>query len=193
MSAPSPRGPHDSRAGRQAVVITAWVLFYGLFVCLRPVCACGQDQGSPLYRRAGAPVEERIDDLMGRMTVAEKVRQLDMYSGAKDLMSRRLDATHAAPDAVLLPEKAQQLWGDLGVGSIHDLYPTPAQANQIQKWVMAHDRLGIPALFIEEGLHGYNTGTVFPAPIGLQPPGPHWSRGRPPQRLRLKHAHREWI
>lgn len=124
-------------------------------------------EGGALYRHAGIPVEKRIDDLMGRMTLAEKVRQLDMYSGAKDLMSRRLDPTHAAPDAVFLPEKAQQMWGDLGVGSIHDLYPTPEQANAIQKWVIAHNRLGIPALFIEEGLHGYNTGTVFPAPIGL--------------------------
>ena len=33
--------------------------------------------------------------------------------------------------------------------------------------MIAHNRLGIPALFIEEGLHGFNTGTVFPAPIGL--------------------------
>ncbi|HEX3661689.1 MAG TPA: glycoside hydrolase family 3 N-terminal domain-containing protein [Acidobacteriaceae bacterium] len=104
---------------------------------------------------------------MQRMTLAEKVRQLDMYSGAKDLMSQQTDATHAAPDATFLPEKAQQLWGDRGVGSIHDLYPTPQQANAIQKWVIAHNRLGIPALFIEEGLHGYSTGTVFPAPIGL--------------------------
>jgi beta-glucosidase len=104
---------------------------------------------------------------MRRMTLAEKARQLDMYSGAKDLMSRQLDSTHAAPDAVFLPEKAQNLWADLGVGSVHDLYPTPEQANAIQKWVISHNRLGIPALFIEEGLHGFNTGTVFPAPIGL--------------------------
>jgi beta-glucosidase len=41
------------------------------------------------------------------------------------------------------------------------------QSNDIQSWVIAHDRLGIPILFIEEGLHGYNTGTVFPAPINL--------------------------
>lgn len=123
--------------------------------------------GRALYRQASVPVEQRIDDLMSRMTLAEKVRQLDMYSGAKDLMSRRTDPTHAAPDGAFLPEKAQELWGDLGVGSIHDLYPTPEQANTIQKWVIAHNRLGIPALFIEEGLHGFNTGTVFPAPIGL--------------------------
>jgi beta-glucosidase len=132
-----------------------------------PAPACAQERCSELYCQAGVPVEQRIDDLIRRMTLAEKVRQLDMYSGAGALMSRQTDATHAASDAEFLPDKAQQLWGDLGVGSIHDLYPTPEQANAIQKWVVAHNRLGIPALFIEEGLHGYNTGTVFPAPIGL--------------------------
>ncbi len=45
--------------------------------------------------------------------------------------------------------------------------PLPSSTNAIQKWVIDHNRLGIPALFIEEGLHGFNTGTVFPAPIGL--------------------------
>ena len=101
------------------------------------------------------------------MTLEEKVRQLDMYAGATGIMSRHTDDTHAAADADFLPEKAQALWGDLGVGAIHDLNPTPEQANAIQRWVISHNRLGIPALFIEEGLHGFDTGTVFPAPIGL--------------------------
>lgn len=118
-------------------------------------------------------MNRRVDDLLGRMTLAEKVRQLDMYSGATAVMSRHTDKTHAAADAVFLPDKAEALWGGLGVGSIHDLNPTPQQANAIQKWVIAHNRLGIPALFIEEGLHGFNTGTVFPAPIGL---GDTWDR-----------------
>src|SRR6516225_6182580 len=121
----------------------------------------------PLYRRSNAPVEQRINDLMGRMTLAEKVRQLDLYSGAKDLMDKRTDDTHASPDAVLQSDKAQAIFGTLGCGAIHDLYPTPEQANNIQKWVIEHNRLGIPVLFIEEALHGYNDGTVFPAPIGL--------------------------
>jgi len=59
------------------------------------------------------------------------------------------------------------LFGDLGVGGIHDLYPSPAQSNAVQRWVVSHNRLSIPAMFIEEGLHGFNTGTVFPAPINL--------------------------
>ncbi len=82
-------------------------------------------------------------------------------------MDKRTDETHAAPGAVFLPDKAQALFGELGVGGIHDLYPTAEQANQIQAWVISHNRLGIPAIFIEEALHGYDTGTVFPAPIGL--------------------------
>lgn len=120
-----------------------------------------------LYRQANAPIEQRVDDLLRRMTLEEKVRQLDMYAGAKDIVSKHTDDTHAATDAVFLPEKAQALWGNLGVGSIHDLYPTPEQSNAIQKWVIEHNRLGIPAIFIEEGLHGFNTGTVFPTPLNL--------------------------
>jgi beta-glucosidase len=122
---------------------------------------------TPLYQRAGAPLESRVNDLLSRMTLEEKVRQLDMYQGSKGLMSAQLDGTHATPDALFQPDKAQALLGSLGVGSIHDLYPTPEQSNAIQKWVIEHNRLGIPAIFIEEALLGYNTGTVFPAPLNL--------------------------
>jgi beta-glucosidase len=125
------------------------------------------DTSQPLYRRSAVPIEERVDDLLGRMTLEEKARQLDMYTGATELVSRHRDDTHATADAVFLPEKAEQLFGNLGVGSIHDLNPTPTQYNTIQQWVIAHNRLGIPALFIEEGLHGFDTGTVFPSPLGL--------------------------
>ncbi|MGH9697647.1 MAG: glycoside hydrolase family 3 N-terminal domain-containing protein, partial [Bryobacteraceae bacterium] len=108
------------------------------------------------YKQANLPVEERVRDLLGRMTVAEKARQLDMYAGIPDLVDKATNRTHAAPDAVFRTEEAERLWGNLGVGSIHDLYPPNATlSNSIQKWVMDHSRLGIPALFIEEGLHGY--------------------------------------
>jgi beta-glucosidase len=121
----------------------------------------------PIYRQLQAPIEARLDDLLRRMTLAEKVRQLDLYAGAKDLVDAHSDDTHAAPTAAFIPANALALFGTLGVGGIHDLYPTPAQSNAIQQWVMARNRLGIPVLFVEEALHGYNTGTVFPAPIGL--------------------------
>ena len=152
---------------RSALLLTAG------FVCLVHLSPALAQPSKPetarqaLYQQAGAPIDKRVDDLLRRMTVEEKVRQLDMYAGAKDLVDKHTDDTHAAADAVFLPEKAQGLWGDLGVGSVHDLYPTPEQANALQTWVIGHNRLGIPALFIEEGLHGFNTGTVFPTPLNL--------------------------
>jgi beta-glucosidase len=132
-----------------------------------PAVAHGQTKTGKIYMDARAPIEDRVNDLLKQMTLVEKARQLDMYSSAREIMSAHTDDTHAALDAKFVPEKAQAVWGDLGVGSVHDLNPTPEQANAIQQWVIAHNRLGIPALFIEEGLHGYDTGTVFPAPIGL--------------------------
>jgi beta-glucosidase len=119
------------------------------------------------YKDARLPTEQRVSDLMSRMTLEEKVRQLDLYSAATEIMSAHTDDTHATLDAAFLPEKAKALWGTLGVAAVHDLNATPEQANAIQRWVISNNRLGIPALFIEEGLHGYDTGTVFPAPIGL--------------------------
>lgn len=119
------------------------------------------------YKNATLPINRRVEELLSRMTLQEKVRQLDLYSGASTLVDKRRDSTHAAPDATFSAEKAQNLWGELGVGGVHDLYPTPQQSNAIQQWVIEHNRLGIPVLFIEEALHGFDVGTVFPAPINL--------------------------
>jgi len=128
--------------------------------------ATSADNQAP-YKQPNLPIEERIHDLVSRMTLEEKARQLDMYAGVPDLIDKATDKTHAAPDATFQPAAAEKLFGNLGVGSIHDLYPSAELANSIQRWVMQNSRLGIPAIFIEEGLHGYNDGTVFPAPINL--------------------------
>ena len=131
-------------------------------------------------------------DLLARMTVVEKARQLDMYAALsdqvqalaawdatflKDNASRLAIATPSQPEpdlkvkagkeAVFDAQAATKMWGSLGVGAIHGLDPTPEMANTIQLWMMENSRLGIPVLFVEEGLHGYFDGTVFPAPIGL--------------------------
>jgi beta-glucosidase len=122
---------------------------------------------APTYKDPNAPIEKRVEDLLSRMTLEEKVRQLDLYSSARLLVDKSSDETHATPDAKFLPAKAEEAWGTLGAGGIHDLYPSPALANEIQKWAITHSRLGIPAIFIEEGLHGFDNGTVYPAPLNL--------------------------
>jgi beta-glucosidase len=119
------------------------------------------------YRQPNLPIEDRVRDLVKRMTIEEKARQLDMYAGVPDLVDKALDKTHAAANANFQTHNAEKLFGALGVGSIHDLYPSAELSNEIQRWTIEHSRLGIPAIFIEEGLHGYSDGTVFPAPINL--------------------------
>src|SRR5258708_6797749 len=160
------RRRHTATAGRRIFLLACCVAPISLLLA-RGVAGQSTSDAAPVYKQRSTPIEARIQDLMARMKPEEKVRQLDLYAGAAALVSRHTDDTHAALDAVFLPEKAQSLWSNLGVGSIHDLNPTPEQANTIQTWVVAHNRLGIPALFIEEGLHGFDTGTVFPAPINL--------------------------
>lgn len=125
----------------------------------------------PPYKDPNLPVDQRVQDLLNRMTVEEKARQLDMYSGANDFLAagERADRTHAKKNATLDARLAERILGNLGAGSIHDLYPYPQLYNSIQAWVIKSNRLGIPALFIEEGLHGYmaHNETVFPQSVNL--------------------------
>lgn len=116
------------------------------------------------YQNPALAVEKRVSDLVSRMTLTEKIRQLDMFDG-KEM------ATMQGHDAVsIAAEKIRSTLGTTGIGSIHDLYPLNAAiTNQIQKYAIEKTRLGIPVLFIEEGLHGYSGlgSTSFPVPIGL--------------------------
>jgi beta-glucosidase len=125
----------------------------------------------PPYKNPSLAVDARVADLIGRMTLEEKARQLDMYFGCESFLNTNQQAskTHAKPDAVFNLQLAEKNLGVLGIGSIHDLYPRAGLYNRVQAWVIKSNHLGIPALFIEEGLHGYMDydETVFPQSINL--------------------------
>lgn len=128
--------------------------------------SCNNDKhnGNYPYRDVNRPVDERVADLVSRMTVDEKIRQLDMYWGK--------EVTHMTGHEALEYSETQiaKMLDSTGAGSVHDLYPISADiSNKIQRYAVEKTRLGIPILFIEEGLHGYSGkgSTSFPIPLQL--------------------------
>ena len=111
------------------------------------------------YQDAKLPVEDRVKDLLSRMTLEEKARQMDMYRG--ELFKEKEDFSKSKSDAKI---------GKLGIGAIHDLYPRSAKMiNDLQSEVIKNNKWGIPALIMCEMLHGYldDGSTAFPMNIGL--------------------------
>lgn len=129
--------------------------------------------GSPLepaYRDATQPVEIRIADLLGRMTLEEKVGQLNMPCGWVGTLGKNIPAKTAT---ALKLTSGNQL---SGLGPIGGFFTLPnwtlqegprQQAeflNRLQKIAREQTRLGIPLLQTEEGTHGLMCagGTIFP-------------------------------
>lgn len=131
----------------------------------------------PLYQDPKAPVEQRVEDLLGRMTLNEKIVQLST------VWTRKQEIFTASNE--FDPAKARQVFPD-GIGhmarpsDLHgtgDPFETPyrdakqtvALVNSIQHYAVKQTRLGIPVLFHEEGLHGYaaRDATSFPQAIAL--------------------------
>ena len=129
----------------------------------------------PLYRQPTASVDARVADLLGRMTLEEKVAQLQGVWNQK----RQIQNARGEFD----PSKAQALLGQ-GIGEVarpSEIAGAPADrnvrsareqavfVNAVQRWLIENTRLGVPALFHEEALHGLTApgGTHFPVPMGL--------------------------
>jgi beta-glucosidase len=109
-----------------------------------------------------AAVQERVDALIGRMTVTEKATQLDIWRTADMLSNGRVNMT-----------KAKAAWGasalSAGCGVMHDVYPYPEIYNEMMTALLAASRLKIPPLFGGEATHGLqmDSHTIFPSPISL--------------------------
>ncbi|MBO9527020.1 MAG: glycoside hydrolase family 3 protein, partial [Sphingobium yanoikuyae] len=146
-----------------------------------PLAAKGKG-GGPLYKDASAPIDLRVRDLLGRMTLEEKVGQIiALWATKADIMD----------DLTFSPAKASKAYpasfgqitrpsdrrgapnGSTQAGGVGARWRTPADTvafiNAVQKWAVEETRLGIPILFHEESLHGYmaTDATMFPMAIGL--------------------------
>ncbi|MCM8730621.1 glycoside hydrolase family 3 N-terminal domain-containing protein [Hephaestia sp. GCM10023244] len=142
-----------------------------------PVPPAPQAADQPLYRDAGAPVADRVDDLIRRMTLEEKVAQLEVVWTGKTNIFDTNDQFDAAKMSKVYPggiggvARPADAHGPISPRELpwRDTAQTIRLVNAMQRWAMTRTRLGIPILFHEEGLHGYAAlgATSFPIPIGL--------------------------
>ncbi|HXX70630.1 MAG TPA: glycoside hydrolase family 3 N-terminal domain-containing protein [Polyangiaceae bacterium] len=119
------------------------------------------------YHDARLPVDARVADLLSRMTLDEKIAQLE----SANWDHTRLDdsATHA------FSRQQAVRWLSHGIGAVtrpgdrHDVRGAVEFVNAIQKYLVGETRLGIPALVHEEALHGLVApgATSFPQAIAL--------------------------
>lgn len=104
---------------------------------------------TPLYKVADAPIELRVEDLLSRMTLEEKILQLNQYTLGNNNIENNLGETVSK-----VPAEA---------GSVIYFGDDAILRNAMQKRCMEESRLGIPMLFGHDVIHGYKT--IAPVPI----------------------------
>ena len=104
----------------------------------------------PVYKDATQPIEKRVDDLVSRMTLEEKVMQLNQYT-----LGRNDNVNNVGEEVKNIPA---------GLGSVIYFSSNPDLRNQVQRKAMEESRLGIPLIFGYDVIHGYRT--VYPISLG---------------------------
>ena len=152
-----------------------------MIVCLFSMsgfAAWSQDNSKAIYKDPNAPIPDRVRDLLGKMTVEEKVAQLEsnwtLPSFPGFTMPSPFEGDH-------LKEDMMKKMAANGLGTFAQLdeftgtsgSPDPRRGaqkrNLLQTWVLKNTRLGIPIMFHGEALHGAVVpgATTFPAAVGL--------------------------
>lgn len=135
-------------------IFTAVLLFLTISLSAQPI---------PKYKDASQPIEVRVQDLLSRMTIEEKVAQLRHIHEGSILND----------DHTLNLEKMKNIIGTLGWGAVEGLtlegIEMARYTYQIQKHCIENTRLGIPIFTISESLHGAVQGgaTIFPQAVAL--------------------------
>ncbi len=130
-----------------------------------------KSQAQPLpYQNPALPTEQRVQDLLARMTAEEKFWQVFMVYGNFEA-GQETQCPHGifgfkVSGAAKTNNPNEQIPGQRPNQTTPEL---ARRTNQIQRFFVEKTRLGIPALFFDEALHGLieRGATVFPQSIGL--------------------------
>ena len=119
--------------------VRSTIFYTGLMALI--LTACSQPSGTG----KDSLIEKQIEELLGKMTLPEKIGQMNQLSpfGSMD-----------------------EIAGQVRQGEIGSLLNVtdPEKVNEIQKVAVEESRLGIPLLISRDVIHGYKT--IFPIPLG---------------------------
>ncbi|MFF7198364.1 glycoside hydrolase family 3 N-terminal domain-containing protein [Streptomyces sp. NPDC008079] len=129
---------------------------------------------NPTYTNAKAPVDVRVKDLLKRMTLAEKIGQMDQISVVRmqgDCEWSGGEFTESCMKSVLLDNAAGSVLSGGGAGpAVNTPENWAKMVNTVQKYAVEKSRLHIPIIYGVDAVHGHNNvlgATIFPQEIGL--------------------------
>ena len=108
---------------------------FALLIAALPLCAIAQES-----------IDQRVEELLSKMTIEDKIGQLNQMDGRRDL------------------EKIKQEVREGTLSSIMNIVD-PAVTNELQRIAIEESPAGIPLLFARDVVHGFNT--VLPIPLGM--------------------------
>eukprot|EP00252_Welwitschia_mirabilis_P010827 TRINITY_DN2439_c0_g1_i11.p1 TRINITY_DN2439_c0_g1~~TRINITY_DN2439_c0_g1_i11.p1 ORF type:complete len:246 (+),score=41.34 TRINITY_DN2439_c0_g1_i11:181-918(+) len=136
-------------------------LLAGLVLCVSAMSAMSEQNKSPflVYKDSSFSVSDRIEDLLSRMTLAEKIGQMTQIERSvatpEVIKHYGIGSILSSGGSVPAPNASASMWADMIDG-----FQEPAMST----------RLGIPLIFGTDAVHGHNNlygATIFPHNIGL--------------------------
>ncbi len=121
------------------------------------------------YQDPTKTIAERVADLLGRLTLEEKVGQITQYFyfGAFGELPEGVDVGALPPEIRSFVEQPKAVEAELAKGAVGSLLfvKDAKSANRLQKMAIEGSRLGIPVIFGFDVIHGFRT--IMPVPIAL--------------------------
>ncbi|KAG8629389.1 hypothetical protein KVT40_003254 [Elsinoe batatas] len=116
------------------------------------------------YKNPNLPVEERISDLLGRMTIQEKTAQL-LQGDVRNWINESTGAINQTGLEDSMTNKAGSFY--VGIAVTWDVLLKGIETGQ--RYLMEETRLGIPAFVQTEAIHGFlvSNATIFNSPIAF--------------------------